>query len=271
MRRAVAMGAPAAAALFVAAMVSGCGASGKSSAPGIAPARMPTPAEFAADPSCSFYNSATGVRLRIRAANINFACRFLGRRYPVYRASWTTKPHHFRPSRGNRRYATACRMARSEGRAWVEAEINAPTGRFTVGDYLCANLAAKGWIDLRTRLTAFDVLGLERTHDKELVLVYFCNTLSMSNCSADATRSEERRARSQLQQEPCARQIVFVSKALGQWWLRKEEGIPPLHLGANPLPDSLAIVAKDASCATRIAAAARAAHLPGVQTVRVHS
>ena len=206
----------------------------------------------------------------MRASDADLVCRLLARRFPVSRASWTTTPHHFRTSGGHRRYATVCRLARSEGKVWAEVEINGPAGRFTLSDYLCANLVAKGWIDLGRRLTTLDVLGQERTRDRKLVLVYFCNTVSMSDCSPSATSGEERQARARLQQESCVRQVVFVSKALGQWWLQKEEHIPPLHLGPNPLPDSLAVVAKEPSSATRIATAARSTHFSGVETIRAH-
>lgn len=226
----------------------------KSSAP-------PTLSQFAADSSCSLYNAATSIRVRIRAPDAALACRLVPRRFPASsRLAWTTtKPHDFRTTGDNRRYATLCRLAAP--RARYVLEVNAPTGTFTRGHLLCAEGAAqRGWLDLDRRLTAFDV-GAQGA-DSRLLLQRRVDVGLRAECD----RGEERRARPRLQQESCVRQVVFVPKAVGAWLLEKEKGIPPIF--PNPLPDELAIVPQEPSCVPRLAAAVRAAHLPGVQAVR---
>jgi hypothetical protein len=268
MRNTVRTGALAATTLVVAA---GCGAgrpttvTDQSAETSASNPQAPTLSQFANDPSCYVYNSATSIRLRIRAPNAALACALLPQRFPASsRLSFTThRPPDFRTSGGNRRYATLCRLAAPGAK--YELEINAATGALTPGHLLCAEAAGtRGWFDLDKRLTAFDVGG--RSHRKGLIHVYFCTTVSMSGCGPSATRAEERRARRRLEQEPCVRQVVFVSKAVGRWLLEKETGIPPIS--PNPLPDALVIVSKEPSCAAHIATAAGTAHLAGVQTVK---
>jgi cell division protein FtsX len=73
-----------------------------------------------------------------------------------------------------------------------------------------------------------------------------------------------------LRNEPCVRQVAFISKAQAFAMLKKEHpkllGAMPPGIG-NPLPDSYDVTPDKPSCAAAIAAAARAAHWPGVQQV----
>ena len=72
-----------------------------------------------------------------------------------------------------------------------------------------------------------------------------------------------------LRNEPCVRQVAFISKAQAFAMLKQEHpklvgAMPPV---GNPLPDSHEVTPDKPSCAAVIAAAARAAHWPGVQQV----
>lgn len=96
--------------------------------------------------------------------------------------------------------------------------------------------------------------------------VFFCTKVL---CATAATRGDEQRAGAALRREPCVRRVVFVSKAEALVELKKRLGTKapfPPGMG-NPLPDSYTVAADKPSCLAAIAAAARAAHLPGVQQV----
>ena len=99
--------------------------------------------------------------------------------------------------------------------------------------------------------------------------VFFCNRLV---CRADASRSQEHLVGEHLKQEPCVRTVVFTTKAQAWKKFRKKHpklaGAMPPGTG-NPLPDSYLVNPDKPSCATAIAAAARAAHWPGVQKIEL--
>jgi cell division protein FtsX len=76
----------------------------------------------------------------------------------------------------------------------------------------------------------------------------------------------ERRLRS----EACVRKTVFISKTAALAMFKEKHpklyaALPP-GLG-NPLPDSVEAMTDRPSCAVAIAAAARAAHWPGVHHI----
>jgi len=102
--------------------------------------------------------------------------------------------------------------------------------------------------------------------------VYFCNALSMPGCSADATRGEEHLVETHLRTEACVKRIVFTSKAKAFAEFKKEHpklvGAMPAGVG-NPLPDSYLVTLDKPSCAAAIYTAARAAHWPGVEQIRL--
>lgn len=98
------------------------------------------------------------------------------------------------------------------------------------------------------------------------VNVYFCTKVL---CATGATRRDERFVGAALRREPCVRQVVFISKAKALAKMNKMLGtskVVPPGLG-NPLPDAFDVTPDQPSCAPAIAAAARAAHWPGVQQV----
>ena len=102
-----------------------------------------------------------------------------------------------------------------------------------------------------------------------LVKVYFCSPVI---CAKGATRHEERLVGERLRREPCVRRVVFTSKAQALAEFRKQHPklVAALPQGVgNPLPDSFTVTPVKSSCASAIAAAARAAHWPGVQKVSV--
>jgi cell division protein FtsX len=99
------------------------------------------------------------------------------------------------------------------------------------------------------------------------VKVYLCSPLF---CAKGATRRQERLVGERLGLEPCVRRVVFTSKADALAKFKKKHpkivaGLPP-GVG-NPLPDTFTVTPDKPSCAVAIAAAARAAHWPGVQQV----
>lgn len=100
-----------------------------------------------------------------------------------------------------------------------------------------------------------------------VVEVFFCSTLV---CPANATRSQEQQVGHRLREEPCVRKVVFISKAEAWATFKKEHpklvGAQPPGMG-NPLPDSFKVTPDKRSCVATIAAAARAAHWPGVQKI----
>lgn len=101
----------------------------------------------------------------------------------------------------------------------------------------------------------------------DFVEVFFCSKLV---CAANATRSQEQNVGERLRHEPCVRKVVFISKAEA-WAIFKKKhpklaAASPPGMG-NPLPDSYKVTPEKRSCVATIAAAARAAHWPGVQKV----
>lgn len=99
------------------------------------------------------------------------------------------------------------------------------------------------------------------------VQVYFCSKLV---CAAKATRAKERTVETRLRSEPCVRKIVFISKAEALAIIKRTN--PTLYSSmpagvGNPLPDSVRVLTVRPSCAPALAAAARAAHWPGVQQI----
>ena len=100
-----------------------------------------------------------------------------------------------------------------------------------------------------------------------VVQVFFCSKLV---CPAAATRSQEQQVGDGLRHEPCVRKVVFISKA--EAWATFKERHPKLAAASppgtgNPLPDSFKVTPDKRSCVAAIAAAARAAHWPGVKKI----
>lgn len=106
----------------------------------------------------------------------------------------------------------------------------------------------------------------------KIVRVYFCNPSSMS-CSTKPTPRQERLVGAHLRRDACTKTVTFTSKAAALREMKKKypklfgKGSPGFP--SNPLPDSYTIVPTDPACAAGIAAAARAAHWPGVERVDV--
>jgi cell division protein FtsX len=103
------------------------------------------------------------------------------------------------------------------------------------------------------------------------VNLYFCNTVSMPSCSANATGREEHLVGSHLRREQCVKRVVFTSKAQALAEMKKKQPkfFKAIELPSNPLPDSFKVLLDKPSCAPAVATAARAAHWPGVQAVKL--
>jgi cell division protein FtsX len=112
--------------------------------------------------------------------------------------------------------------------------------------------------------------GAKKTTRPGRVRVYFCTTVSMPDCKADATRAQELAVGTALLQSPHVLKAVFVSKTAGLKRAKKQN--PPLpynQLSGNPLPDEWVVtVDSDANNAT-VGKAICAAGYPGVERCRV--
>jgi len=132
-----------------------------------------------------------------------------------------------------------------------------------------ALLAGCGWSSYFVQHTGPARQAQIRPVQVRFVIVDFCSPVQ---CARDATRREERLVGERLRREPCVRSVVFTSKAQALAKFRKQHpkivGALPPGVG-NPLPDSYTVTPDKLACLPAIAAAARAAHWPGVQQISV--
>jgi cell division protein FtsX len=97
------------------------------------------------------------------------------------------------------------------------------------------------------------------------VKVNFCTTVSMSDCKADATRTEERAVGSALRHNPHVVKVVFVSKAEAlQRFKKMNPGFLAPQLPANPLPDAWVVTVDSEHNDAKVGKAICAARHPGV-------
>jgi hypothetical protein len=80
------------------------------------------------------------------------------------------------------------------------------------------------------------------------VKVYFCTTVSMTDCTSDATAAQEQAVGQELRRMPNVTKVAFVSKSVGLEQFKKENPglMRALPTVVNPLPDEwLVTVASD--------------------------
>jgi cell division transport system permease protein len=104
---------------------------------------------------------------------------------------------------------------------------------------------------------------------KELVVkVYFCR-VSTPPCTADATQAQEVAVGNRLRADHRIKKVAYVSRAQAEKIMRKQ--YPQLYrpgVPGNPLPDAWVITPVKASDTPAIGQDVRAAHWPGVESVK---
>ncbi len=105
--------------------------------------------------------------------------------------------------------------------------------------------------------------------DELRVKVNFCTTISMPECSKDATQAQEHAVGAALRRDPHVKHVVFVSKAEGLREFKKENptafaGAYNLLLG-NPIPDEWVVTTKAADDTPLVGKRICRAHYPGVE------
>ncbi len=107
--------------------------------------------------------------------------------------------------------------------------------------------------------------------DELRVKVNFCTLESMrTECSKDATSSEEQAVGAALRRDPNVERVVFVSKEEGlKQWLKENKDSPISRslgfLTANPLPDEWVVTTSAASDTPIVGKRICRAHYPGVE------
>jgi cell division transport system permease protein len=113
------------------------------------------------------------------------------------------------------------------------------------------------------------VLSWSNHIQKELqVQVYLCTTVSMVDCSANATTGERLVVERALRQDPNVQQVTFVSKAQGLAAAKKSGEFPPGTynvLPGNPLPDKLVVTPTQGKYTPVIGKQICRAHYAGVE------
>ncbi len=98
-----------------------------------------------------------------------------------------------------------------------------------------------------------------------LLKVYFCTTVSMPDCKANATRAEEQAVMRALRRNPEVTSVTFVSKSTAARRLGRQFRKLFKRLPANPLPDTLSVTVRSEAEAATLGPAACGAHYAGVQ------
>lgn len=98
------------------------------------------------------------------------------------------------------------------------------------------------------------------------VRVFFCTTVSMPDCHADATHSEEMAVGSALRRRDHVVTLAYISKAEALRRFKKEDPLDlSVKLPANPLPDEWVVTVDSEGNEATVGKAICAAHYAGVQ------
>ena len=100
------------------------------------------------------------------------------------------------------------------------------------------------------------------------VHVYFCTTVSMPDCSADATQAQEQAVKTELLRNPHVKQVIFVSKEEALAQVKRD--FPDMFVGggilpSNPEPDSWDVIPAEPKYTPELGKAICAAHFAGVE------
>jgi cell division protein FtsX len=99
-----------------------------------------------------------------------------------------------------------------------------------------------------------------------LVQVFFCTTVSMPECKADATRAQEQAVGRALRNSPDVVKATYVSKATGLRQAKKQNpDLPTVPLAVNPLPDKWVVTVMSDAQTAAVGQAICAAHYAGVE------
>ena len=108
--------------------------------------------------------------------------------------------------------------------------------------------------------------GATKTAQHGHVRVFFCTTVSMPDCRADATRAEELAVGRALRNSPHVVKLVYVSKAEALQKFRKmNPTLPTRLLPANPLPAEWVVTVDSDDNTPTVGKAICAAHYAGVE------